>query len=317
VLRRLWAPLSSAELCSRRQSREPQSLLKITRCEFRWFAPRLTTGHVWPQQLGPRDNDLMNTPPELSKLPVNDQARWLRGRSLVIAVAIVGVAVFTIALIAALLLGNARPNSDWIPIYQDVLKTSFGALAVGGLGGLAKLVFDQHKAQEAAANEKRKEREAAADELRDRRYRFISTLVEVIYNIETAKLVIRANRSVRSWTDMVNDRILPGCSRLADMTHQLNNWAEAGSPMFDDTEGVAKELQGMNDYFAALLAEYGNKKQALGELQLKAEEAKQTSHQARKQLLAQIWNEMQELQFLGGSAQQGPRRYVQGLPQQL
>jgi hypothetical protein len=146
---------------------------------------------------------------------------------------------------------------------------------VGGLGGLAKLVFDQHKAQEAAANEKRKEREAAADELRDRRYRFISTLVEVIYNIETAKLVMRANRSVRSWTDMVNDRILPGCSRLADMTHQLNNWAEAGSPMFDDTEGVAKELQGMNDYFAALLAEYGNKKQTLGELQLKAEEAKQ------------------------------------------
>jgi hypothetical protein len=99
---------------------------------------------------------------------------------------------------------------------------------------------------------------------------------------------------------MVNERIIPGCSRLADMKHQLNNWAQARSPMFDDTEGVAAELQGMNDYFAALLKEYGDRKQDLGELQLKAEAAKKTSEQSREQLLAQIWNEMQELQFLGG-----------------
>jgi hypothetical protein len=231
----------------------------------------------------------MNARPELPNVPVDGQGQWLRGRPLLIAVAIVGLAVFAIALTAGLLLANAWPNSDWIPVYQDVLKTSFGALAVGGLGGLAKLVFDQCK-----------DREAAADELRGRRYRFISTLVEVIYNIETAKLVIRADRSVESWTDMVNDRIIPGCSRLADMTEQLSNWAEAGLPMFDDTEGVVEELRGMNSYFASLLDEYGNRKQALGELQLKAEEAKQTSQQTREQVLARIWNEMQELQVLGG-----------------
>ena len=151
----------------------------------------------------------MNTPPELSNVPVGGKGQWLRGRPLVIAVVVVGVAVFAVALIAGLLLANAWPNSEWIPVYQDILKTSFGALAVGGLGGLAKLIFDQRKAQEAAADEKRKERDTAADELRHRRYGFISTLVEVIYNIETAKLVIRANRSVTSWTDMVNERIFP------------------------------------------------------------------------------------------------------------
>jgi hypothetical protein len=61
----------------------------------------------------------------------------------------------------------------------------------------------------------------------------------------------------------------------------------------------------MNDYFASLLDEYGNGKQALGELQLKAEEAKQTNQQTREQLLARIWNEMQELQVFTyrGSAQ--------------
>jgi hypothetical protein len=152
--------------------------------------------------------------------------------------AVVGVAVAAIAVTALILLGSLGKKSDWIPVYQDVLKASFGALAVGGLGGLAKLVFDKRKAQE-----------TAADELRDRRYRFISTLVEVIYNIETAKLVIRADRSVTSWTDMVNERIIPGCSRLADMREQLSNWAEAGLPMFDETEGVAEELQKINSYF--------------------------------------------------------------------
>jgi hypothetical protein len=208
---------------------------------------------------------------------------------LLVATAVVGLTIGTIAVVAFSRLISTGTARDWIPIYQDVLKTSFGALAVGVLGGLAKLIFDQRKA-----------RETDAAELRDRRYGFISTLVEVIYNIETAKLVIRANRSVKSWTDMVNERIIPGCSRLADMKHQLNNWAQARSPMFDDTEGVAAELQGMNDYFAALLKEYGDRKQDLGELQLKAEAAKKTSEQSREQLLAQIWNEMQELQFLGG-----------------
>jgi hypothetical protein len=38
----------------------------------------------------------------------------------------------------------------------------------------------------------------------------------------------------------------------------------------------------------------------LGELQLKAEAAKQTSQETREQLLTRIWNEMQELQVLGG-----------------
>ena len=177
----------------------------------------------------------VTTNPEASS---NIRVRAKRDRlygPLLVATAVVGVTIAAIAVIAFSRLASTGTARDWIPVYQDVLKTSFGALAVGALGGLAKLIFDQRKA-----------READATELRDRRYRFISTLVEVIYNIETAKLVIRANRSVKSWTDMVNDRIIPGCSRLADMTHQLNNWAEAGLPMFDDTEGVAKELRGMS-----------------------------------------------------------------------
>jgi hypothetical protein len=238
----------------------------------------------------------MNTPPELSNVPVGGKGQWLRRRPLVIAVVIVGVAVFAIALVAGILLANAWPNSDWIPVYQDVLKTSFGALAVGGLGGLAKLIFDQRKALDAAADELRKEREAAASELRDRRYRFISTLVEVRHDVDTATTVIRANRSVESWTDMVNDRIIHASCRLRDMTHELNNWAEADLRVFDDTKSVTEQLRAMSTYLWAFLDDYAKNKWAL---QREAEEVKQKSQQEREEHLSRIWHEMQELPALG------------------
>jgi hypothetical protein len=230
----------------------------------------------------------MTTNPEASS---NVRVRAKRDRlygPLLVATAVVGVTIAAIAVIAISRLAGTGTARDWIPVYQDVLKTSFGALAVGALGGLAKLIFDQRKA-----------READAIELRDRRYGFIKTLVEVRHDVDTARTVIRANRSVKSWTDMVNDRIIPSSCQLRDMTHELSNWAEAKLPVFDDTESVAEELEAMNSYLRKLLDEYGDNKQALGELQLKAEEAKKTNQNAREQLLNQIWNEMQKLLVLG------------------
>jgi hypothetical protein len=168
----------------------------------------------------------MNTPLEpASNTPVDGRSAELRVPKTIVAVVIVGVLVVAIGVTAGFLLASANPGSDWIPVYQDVLKTSFTALAVGGLGGLAKLIFDQYKIaeaarvdelrrREAARVDERKAREAADTELRDRRYRYITTLVDVSHDIDTAKLVIRANRSVKSWTHMVNDRIIPAQSRL-------------------------------------------------------------------------------------------------------
>jgi hypothetical protein len=200
---------------------------------------------------------------------------------------VVGVLVVALALIAAFLLASAKPGSGWIPVYQDVLKTSFQALAIGALGGLAKLIFDQRK----AALEDR-------DKLRDR-VSYISTLVTVSHDIDTARLVMLTNRSVKSWTDMVNDRIIPAHSRLRDMTHQLIGWAEAGLPVFRNTASVAKELEDMTSYLRALLDEYAHKKQDLGELQLEAEDSKKTNPVRQEQLLNRIWYEMQNLTVLG------------------
>jgi len=239
-----------------------------------------------------------------------------------VAVVVVALLVVAIAVVAALLLASADPNSAWVPVYQDVLKTSFTALALGGLGGLVKVILDGYKTQEARIAEARKlqedeeaeqrrrldatradelkAREADAAELRDRRYRYITTLVDVSQDIDTAKLHIRANRSVKSWTDMVNERIVPARSRLGNMSHELSNWTEAGSPVFDQTRSFTEELQGMDDYLHSLLDEYAENKQDLGELQLRAEQAaREKDLNAREQLLNQIWARMSGLLFLG------------------
>jgi hypothetical protein len=71
---------------------------------------------------------------------------------LLIATAVVGVTIAAIAVIAFSRLVGTGTARDWIPIYQDVLKTSFGALAVGGLGGLAKLVYFSNKSTASQAH---------------------------------------------------------------------------------------------------------------------------------------------------------------------
>jgi len=214
--------------------------------------------------------------------------------------------VAAIAVTALLRLGSTGTKSDWIPIYQDVLKTSFQALAIGALGGLARLIFDRRKTRDAVVAEERKAMDTAATKLRDLRYGYITTLVDVSHDIDTAKLIIRANRSVKSWTDMVNGRIVPARSRLGDMMHQLDNWTKAGLPVFDQTRSFTQELQGMDTYLKALLDEYAEKKQGLGELQLKAELAKATDLEARKQLLDRIWETMSGLPLLGDFVEHGP-----------
>jgi hypothetical protein len=227
-----------------------------------------------------------------------------KGRSrlqlpLFVSTAVVGLVIVAIAAFAMSRLLNTGTAADLIPVYQEVLKTSFQALAVGALGGLAKLILDGRKA-----------REVAETELRDRRYRFISTLVELARAVDEARLVVRANRSVKSWTDMINDRIIPARARLRDITHELRNWADAGSRVFEDTKSINHDLMGMDSYLRALLVEYGDSKQELGEVQLWAEQAKGKSHEEgeeRKRLLNQIWNQMKELPVLGDLMNDGPQ----------
>jgi hypothetical protein len=238
-----------------------------------------------------------------------------------IGVAFVGLVVGIVAVASLIYLAGAGTKEDWIATSREMLKITFQAIALGALGGLVKLIIDrrktdeakadeqrktdeareneQRKAREAAENEQRKAAEVAKSELRDRRYRFISSLVELARAVDEARLIIRANRSVKSWTDAINDRIIPARSRLRDILHELRNWSEAGLPVFENTDSVDEHLRNMDRYLVTLLDEYADNKQRLGEVQLRAEQAKERDDGTRERLLDDIWRSIKGFENSG------------------
>jgi hypothetical protein len=206
-------------------------------------------------------------------------------RRLVISTAAVLLVVVASAVLAGLHLFSTYTDSDWLPVSEEVLKISFQALAIGALGGLAKLIIDWRKA-----------REVAQTELRDRRYRYISSLVELARIVDEAPLLVRADQSVKSWTDVINDRIIPAHCRLRDIIHELRNWDGAGLRVFKDTRSINKHLDKMDCYLKELVIEYADKKQELFKVQLQAEQARGKRREERQRLL---WSQMQRLKNLG------------------
>jgi hypothetical protein len=208
-----------------------------------------------------------------------------QSRTLLIATIALG-AVIVFATIAALILLVTQPSdSVWTPILQDMLKTAFQALAVGALGGLAKLLLDRRKAKE-----------AEADELHDQQRRYIDTLVGVSHDVDNARSLISANRSVRTWTDVITGTIVPAKTRLRGIEHELTNWEVSGVIIFSDRNRLDEELEVLRTYLSELIGEHADNKQRLAEKQREAEDK---TGPARLQQLANIWDCLNELQQLG------------------
>jgi hypothetical protein len=146
----------------------------------------------------------------------------------------VATIVGAIAITAVVVLAEQeRPNS-WTPVLQDLIKTAYTALAVGALGGLAKLVLD-----------KRKQLDAAATELRGRRQAALELVAEASNKVDTARLSIRANRSVRTWSDQVNGAIVSARTALRSLAHAVTNWEQAGLPLFPEPSELATKVPGL------------------------------------------------------------------------
>jgi hypothetical protein len=102
------------------------------------------------------------------------------------------------------------------------------------------------------------------------------------------------------------DRIIPARSRIRYVIHELRNWAEAGSHVFDDLSGLNDHLEKMDKYLVTLLDEFAGNKQDLGELQAEAEAAK-GNRRKRDRLLIDLWSKMTSLEHSGDLIKDGPR----------
>lgn len=193
--------------------------------------------------------------------------------------------MITVALTAAALLATANLDPQWVPVLQDMVTISFQAMAIGALGGLAKLFFDG-----------RREREIHQDEIRERQHRYINGVVDASHRVDNARLVLRANRSVRTLSDIVNNDIIPARTQLRQLTHDLRNWTEARRPVFRSGESIADLLEDMYGYLGALVDEYADHKTRLSEIQSAAENAK---GEDRAALLAQTWDGIRGIRLFG------------------
>jgi hypothetical protein len=234
-----------------------------------------------PRPRRPRSRAVGDSVPPAEKPPARRQ--W--PRPLFIGTVALG-AVIVFSTILALTLLPAQPSdSVWTPILQDVIKTAFQALAVGALGGLTKLLIDRRKADE-----------AKSAELRDRQRRYIDILVGVSHDVDNARSLLLANRSVRTWTDVVTGAIVPAKTRLRDIEHDLTNWEEAGVTLFHDRNDLDNKLDTLVTYLSELIEEHADNKQPLAENQRAAEAEK--GH-ARLQQLKDIWESLERLPRLG------------------
>jgi hypothetical protein len=181
-------------------------------------------------------------------------------------------------------LAGRDAEDPWTPVLQNVIQTGYQALAVGVLGGLAKLWLDG-----------RSRRNAAQAELRQRRSDLIRRLVAASHSVDASRLIISANRSVKSWTEQTNLSLIPARTEIKSISHDLANWKSANLPMFSETSAVQARLDEMTNYLTELIEEYSEEKSALSELQRTAG----TNDAEREQLLGQIWRRMRTLHHLG------------------
>jgi hypothetical protein len=208
----------------------------------------------------------------------------------------VGTVVVVVGLVALFTLPRLSSSSAWTPVFQDVIKTGYQALAIGALGGMTKLLIDLRKA-----------REAAAADLRDRRLAYINLIVGASHDVDNARSLIQANRSVLTWTRMINESIVPAKTRLRDITHDLENWRDAGTPVYSDSDFVDKEIKRMASYLDLLIDEHAEHKQPLSERQRAAETL---TGDAREQALDGIWKALVSMKNLGNFID-GGKQYAQ------
>ncbi|MET1089291.1 MAG: hypothetical protein ABWY04_19580 [Arthrobacter sp.] len=236
----------------------------------------------------------MSAAASVSSSPRARQGASRHGHALLlVSTCLVGAVVLAAAITAVILLAMDTSEILWVPILQEIVKVSFQALAIGALGGLAKLLLDR-----------RRDREAQAKELRERRHQYIAVVIEASHQIDNARLVMRANRSVLTWTTIVNNDLIPARTRLRQLTHSLRNWTEAGRPVFDNGEIIARDLEGMYHYLGDLVEEYAENKVRLSEMRRLAEVAE--GHE-RSRLLTEIWDDIKDLKLSGDYLGDGGR----------
>jgi hypothetical protein len=177
-----------------------------------------------------------------------------------LAVVAVGLAIW-----AASGLSGLGVDDPWRDVAQDVLKTAYQGLIIGALGGLLKISIDQGR-----------QRAAEQQELVRIRTEVIDGVVRSSHQLDTGRTLLRANRSVRTLSDVMTAIVIPARVQLREIAHDLRTWHDADVRVLNENgyRAVTWYLDRQVAFTGDLLEEYADHKQELGELQWHAEQAK-------------------------------------------
>jgi hypothetical protein len=150
------------------------------------------------------------------------------------------VVILIAALIFAVSVANIRNMGD--TMWEEAAKASLNLVTGIILGGFLKLLLDAHS----RAQETRTQRS-------DFRLGIITRLEAIIDQLETARLLINAHRSVRTYEEQMRQLLAVRASVL-DVQRSI----EAVRTEMDDADQVLSHINQMDKYLAELGAEYKN-----------------------------------------------------------
>jgi hypothetical protein len=89
----------------------------------------------------------------------------------------------------------------------------------------------QQDDQQARKMERRRTQEA---QRRERQRSYVRRLVDDSHGVEMARMLILANRSVKTWSEQMNQRIIAAYIDLRDIRHDQQTSIDSGHPIFPD-----------------------------------------------------------------------------------
>jgi hypothetical protein len=192
--------------------------------------------------------------------------------------------VLLVLVVALILLDDAGRKSTLVEFgklcAQFIILVLLGLLVTGSL--------DRLRARERELKATREQRES-----------HVRRLIDLTHEVDLARLLISANRSVKSWSEQMIDRVIPAYTELRDLAHDQKTASAAGEPIFSFEAKILEDFQGMNGWLQALCTEFANNKKELSELQLKAENDRSKQDE--------VWARMQALPFLGDLVRDGEK----------
>jgi hypothetical protein len=209
-----------------------------------------------------------------------EAVRALNGKFRVGAVTTAAVAMTIVVVLIGVAAWLSLDEAGRRGVFGKIAELSYQFVVVVLLGTLLKKVIDDAQ-----------ERRVVLAAQRDQRAGFVRRLVDVSHRVELARVLVRANRSVKTWSEQMNERVIVAYIGLRDVLHDLNTAAAAGTEVFAGREKIVSEIRVMETYLKRLIDEFAARKKGLSELQREAERDRSRQDE--------VWERLCKLDCLG------------------